>query len=232
LTLSAGIHHNHWDFWVYPALSENDFSNNNDDIYETQVFDQKTIDILQRGGTVLIECGGKIRYGNDVRHSYLPVFWNTSWFKMRPPHTTGSYIQHEHPIFKDFPTEDWQNLQWWELVNNKQVINLAEFPADYQAIVQPIDTWHISRKLGMLIEAQVLNGKLIMTTMDLHSNLEQRLVARQLRYSVLRYMQSEEFIPSLRLEVKTIQNLFENEAPRVDMFTSGNPDELKPKLVF
>ena len=53
-----------------------------------------------------------------------------------------------------------------------------------------------------------------------------------MRYSILRYMQSDSFKPSLRLEIKTIQNLFENEAPRVDMFTSGNPDELKPKLVF
>jgi hypothetical protein len=84
----------------------------------------------------------------------------------------------------------------------------------------------------MLIEARVLNGRLIMTTMNLHSNLDQRLVARQLRYSVLRYMNSNDFKPTLQLDVKTIRNLFENEAPRVDMFTTGNPDELKPKLVF
>ena len=217
---------------MYPPLETNDDLLSSDDIYETDTLDSRALEILQRGGNVLLECGGKIRYGNDVLHSYLPVFWNTSWFKMRPPHTTGSYIQCEHPIFKDFPTEDWQNLQWWELVNNTQVINLAGFPTDYQPIVQPIDTWHISRKLGMLIEARVLNGRLIMTTMDLRSKLDHRLAARQLRHSVLRYMQSNDFNPELRLDVNTIQNLFENEAPRVDMFTTGNPDELKPKLVF
>ena len=232
LTLSAGTHHNHWDFWVYPDINNPETLNVGNDIYETDTLDAKAIETLERGGSVLLECGGKIRYGNDVRHSYLPVFWNTSWFKMRPPHTTGSYIDNCHPIFKHFPTEDWQNLQWWELVNNTQVINLAEFPADYQPIVQPIDTWHISRKLGMLIEARVLNGRLIMTTMNLQSNLDHRLVARQLRYSVLSYMRSTEFNPALRLDIKTIRNLFENEAPRVDMFTTGNPDELKPKLVF
>ena len=232
LTLSAGNHHNHWDFWVYPNIDGAESLNTSEDIYETDTLDAKAIEILEQGGSVLLECGGKIRYGNDVRHSYLPVFWNTSWFKMRPPHTTGSYIQCDHPIFKNFPTEDWQNLQWWELVNNTQVINLAEFPIEYQPIVQPIDTWHISRKLGMLIEARVLNGRLIMTTMNLHSNLDQRLVARQLRYSILNYMKSNDFNPTLQLDIKTIRNLFENEALRVDMFTSGNPDELKPKLVF
>ena len=84
----------------------------------------------------------------------------------------------------------------------------------------------------MLIEARVLNGRLIMTTMNLRSNLDQRLVARQLRYSVLHYMKSTDFNPTLQLDIKTLRNLFENEAPRVDMFTTGNPDELKPKLVF
>ncbi len=232
LTLSAGPHHNHWDFWIYPEIRDYDAILASSKVYETHELDQKAIEILEKGGSVLLECGGKIKYGNDVRHYYLPVFWNTSWFKMRPPHTTGSYIQNEHPIFDAFPTEDWQNLQWWELVNGTQVINLAEFPFDYQPIVQPIDTWHISRKLGMLIEAKVLNGRLIMTTMDLQSKLDQRLVARQMRYSVLKYMQSDSFNPTLNLDVKTIQHLFDNEAPRVDMFTEGNPDELKPKLVF
>ena len=232
LTLSAGQHTNHWDFWVYPAVDDAALSLVGTDIYETDTLDQKALDVLQRGGDVLLQCGGKIRFGNDVRHSFLPVFWNTSWFKMRPPHTTGSYIQSEHPMFRHFPTDDWQDLQWWELVNNTQVINLAEFPADYQPIVQPIDTWHISRKLGMMIEARVLNGRLLMTTMDLSNNLDRRLAARQLRYSVVRYMQSPDFRPSLSLDETTIRHLFDIEAPRVDMFTSGNPDELKPKLVF
>ena len=232
LTLSAGQHHNHWDFWVYPDIDNPVSLETGTGIYETDTLDAKALEILERGGSVLLECGGNVRYGNDVRHSYLPVFWNTSWFKMRPPHTTGSYIQCHHPIFADFPTEDWQDLQWWELVNGTQVINLAEFPADYQPIVQPIDTWHISRKLGMMVEARVLGGRLVMTTMNLRDNLDRRLVARQLRYSLLRYMQGPEFQPSLQLDVETLCHLFDREAPRVDMFTTGNPDELKPKLVF
>ena len=35
-----------------------------------------------------------------------------------------------------------------------QVMNLSEFPEDYQPVVQPIDTWHVSRKLGMLVEVR------------------------------------------------------------------------------
>ncbi len=220
---------NQWDFWVYPKHIPCD-SVQCDSLFLTDTLDAKALKVLADGGDVLLTAAGKIRYGNDVKHTYLPVFWNTSWFKMRPPHTTGAYIQSNHPVFRYFPTDDWQNLNWWELTNRTQVINLSEFPADYQPIVQPIDTWHVSRKLGMLLEARVLNGRVLMTTMDITRNLDRRPVARQLRYSILCYMASADFRPAIRVAPEVIQHLFEREAPRVDMFTKESPDELKPKL--
>ena len=217
---------NHYEFWVYPADTDDDA----DGILITDTLGAKELDVLRAGGKVLICAAGKVRYGNDVRHTFMPVFWNTSWFKMRPPHTTGAYIQNTHPVFGDFPTDDWQNLNWWELVNRTQVMNLSEFPADYQPIVQPIDTWHVSRKLGMMVEAGVLGGRLLMTTIDISHQLDRRPVARQLRHSILRYMQSDAFRPSLTLEPAVITHLFERTAPPVNMFTNDSPDELKPKI--
>ena len=228
--LLNGYEWNQWDFWVYPAEGKIEVVRSKN-FYETDSLDARALKVLKKGGTVLLTAGGKIRYGNDVRHTYLPVFWNTSWFKMRPPHTTGAYIQSQHPVFCDFPTDDWQNLNWWELTNRTQVMNLAEFPKDYQPIVQPIDTWHVSRKLGMLLEVKILNGRLLMTTMDISHNLDRRPVARQLRQSILCYMQSEDFKPTTTVSVDVIRHLFEREAPKVDMFTNDSPDELKPKIV-
>ena len=149
---------------------------------------------------------------------------------MRPPHTTGAYIEKEHPIFGAFPTDDWQNLNWWELVNQTQVINMNHFPTNFQPIVQPIDTWHISRRLGMLFEAKVAGGQLVMTTMDLSTDLDKRLVARQLRHSIVRYMQSKAFAPKQEVDLDVLQELFTTQAPAVNMFTKDTPDELKPKL--
>ena len=225
-----GKYHNHWDFWVYPKENDSVDLDTAGQIYETDTLDAKVLSILQQGGRVLLTAGGHVHFGNDVRHTFLPVFWNTSWFKMRPPHTTGAYIQKDHPVFRDFPTDEWQNLNWWELTNRTQVMNLSEFPSHYQPIVQPIDTWHVSRKLGMLIEARVLNGRLLMTTMDIKHHLDSRPVARQLRYSILRYMQSPDFLPTMTLGVDVIRHLYERKAPAVNMFTRESPDELKPKL--
>ena len=232
MTLSITINgqwHNHWDFWIYPEIAEKEQTANA--VHITDTLDSQALKVLENGGKVLVTAAGKVTLGNDIKQHYLPVFWNTSWFKMRPPHTTGAYIETSHPLFKhDFPTDSWSNLNWWELLNKAQVMNLMELPSEYQSPVQPIDTWHVNRKLGMIIEAKVLNGTLLMTTMDISSNLSSRLVARQMRHAILKYMQSEDFAPSLRVSPETINNFFTKTAPKVDMFTNDSPDELKPAL--
>ncbi len=218
---------NRWEFWVYPSKVD---MPQTDDIYITDTLDAKAVKILAAGGKVLIEAAGKVSLGQDIKQTYLPVFWNTSWFKMRPPHTTGATIDTEHPLFKHFLTDNWGNLNWWELLNKAQVMNLRELPLSYQPPIQPIDTWHVSRKIGMLIEANVGGGRLLMTTMDISNSLDSRVVARQMRKAILTYMQSDDFKPAITLDKQTITNFFTTEAPAVNMFTKDSPDELKPKL--
>ncbi len=227
---------NHWDFWVYPKEMRNEAVNStlytlNSKLYISDFLDSHAVKVLKKGGTVLLTAAGRVMLGSDVKQTYLPVFWNTSWFKMRPPHTTGAYIEKTHPLFSHgFPTDDWANLNWWELLNKAQVMNLRELPSDYQSPIQPIDTWHVSRKLGMLIEARVLKGRLLMTTMEIARDLEHRPVARQMRQAILDYIQSDDFQPAITLAPETIWNLYTERAPSVNMFTNDSPDELKPKI--
>ena len=239
ITLGERKWKNHWDFWVMPSIQGETESVTAkvelrkgfvDGVYISDTLDDLAIQTLKLGRKVLLTAAGKVRYGNDIKQHYLPVFWNSSWFKMRPPHTTGAYIDITHPVYCDFPTDDWTNLLWWELVNRAQVMNLSEFPADYQPPMQPIDTWHISRKCGMIIEANVLGGKLLMTTIDITSNLRDRLVARQLRKSIINYMKSPDFKPTITLDESVIRHLYENEAQQLNTFTKDSPDELKPKI--
>ena len=220
---------NHWDFWVYPQQTETEAPAQ---VYIADSLNAEALRVLKKGGTVLLTAAGKVTLGSDVKQTYLPVFWNTSWFKMRPPHTTGAYIDRQHPLFKyGFPTDEWSNLNWWELLNRAQVMNLMELPHDYQSPIQPIDTWHVSRKLGMLIEARVLKGRVLMTTMDISTRLDQRVVARQMRRAILSYMQSSDFSPALTLSPDVINDFYTHQAPPVNMFTNDSPDELKPKLM-
>jgi hypothetical protein len=200
------------------------------DVWVTDQFDEKAQSVLKKGGKVLLTAAGKISYGKEVVQQFTPVFWNTSWFKMRPPHTTGILVENTHSIFDLFPTDYHSDLQWWELVNKAQVMQFTDFPADFQPLVQSIDTWFLSRKIGMLFEANVLGGKLIMTTMDITSNLNQRLAAHQMRASILHYMNSDQFKPAFTIEPQLISDLFTKVAPPVNSFTNDSPDELKPKI--
>ena len=226
---------NHWDFWVYPSEASGKVKYQKKtwlpkDVYVTDSLDSKALKTLKKGGKVLICAAGKVTYGKEVVQQFTPVFWNTSWFKMRPPHTTGIFVENAHPIFDLFPTDYHSDMQWWELVNRAQVMQFTDFPMDFQPLVQSIDTWFISRKIGMLFEANVDKGKLVMTTMDITNNLDKRIVARQMRESILAYMQSDAFKPQWTFDPQLIADLFTKVAGDVNMFTKDSPDELKPAL--
>jgi len=215
---------NDWNFWVYPATVTVDKGS----VYVTDSVDEKATEILKNGGNVLLTAAGKITYGKEVQQYFTPVFWNTSWFKMRPPHTTGIFVNNYHPLFRNFPTDYHSDLQWWELLNKAQVMQFTEFPADFQPLVQSIDTWFVSRKIGMLFEAKVLNGKLMMTSMDINTDSDNRIVARQMYKAILDYMNSDSFRPQTIVPLETIKDLFTKKAKKVDLYTKDSPDELKP----
>lgn len=221
---------NHWNVWVYPRHDRND------DVYKTDAGKnfyickdkpgEEASKVLRSGGTVLLLASGKVTYGLGIVQQFLPVFWNTSWFKMKPPHTTGMYVDNAHPLFRHFPTDDFSDIQWWALMNRQPVMLMDKFPLDFQPIVQPIDTWFLSRKLGMLFEANVEEGKLLMTSMPLWQGSKNPAV-QQMEYAVMKYMQSPDFAPRHTIPFQTIVSLYEDKTPEVNMFTKDSPDELK-----
>ncbi len=218
---------NSWDLWVYPAAPP---ALPADDIYVTTTLDEKAETILKNGGKVFLQAAGKIEKGKEAVQHFLPVFWNTSWFKMRPPHTLGFVVNPAHPAFAQFPTDFHSNLQWWEIVHKAQVMNLDDFPASFRPLVQPIDTWFLNRRLGMILETRVGAGKLMLCSADLLSDPDHRIVARQLFRSLRAYMQTTAFDPKTTVDLATIRALFNSPSrDTFKAFTNDSPDELKKK---
>jgi hypothetical protein len=112
-------------------------------------------------------------------------------------------------------------------MNRAQTMLLTDFPKGFRPIVEPIDTWFINRKLGMLFEARVGNGSLLMTTFDFEKNKEKRPVAEQLYNSIINYMQSDKFRPATSVPLNTIQDLFVKLAAPINSYSKSSPDELK-----
>jgi hypothetical protein len=196
---------NWWDFWVYPSRIDLTIPG---DILVTQNLDERAISALENGSKVLFLpplAGVK----GQIAMGFTPIFWNTAWTRKQAPHTLGILCSPEHPAFAEFPTDYHSNWQWWELVTRAQPMILTDFPRDFRPIIQVIDDWFTNRPLGLAFEAKVEKGKLLVCSIDLSNDLDQRLVARQLRYSLLKYISSPAFNPNHTLQIEDIKNLLQ-----------------------
>ncbi len=194
---------NDWDIWVFPDHLETAAP---ESVVIAERLDAQAEAALRSGGKVLLllkpdDVASKVQIG------FSSIFWNTAWTHGQAPHTLGILCDPKHPVFAQFPTEEHSNWQWWELIHGSAAMVLDRLPPKLRPLVQPIDTWFESRRLGLLFEARVDGGKLMVCSMDLSSNLDQRVVARQFRHSLLDYMASDDFRPTIEVPTETIRAL-------------------------
>ena len=121
--------------------------------------------------------------------------------------TLGILCNPKHPALKVFPTESHSDWQWWELAEGGKAFVLDRTPHAFQPIVQVIDSPQRNHKLGVIFEARVDRGRLLVCGFDLKRALDSRPAARQMQLSLLQYMQSENFQPTGELERTMIEDL-------------------------
>lgn len=209
LSVAVGEAENDWDLWVYPTQVVVEPPGG---IHIARLFDDATRALLDGGAKVLLVPAPATVAGDEagpVQAGWSPIFWNTLWTGFQAPHTLGLLINPEHAAFTAFPTEYHSNWQWWDLVHDGQVFILDEMPRDLEPVVRVIDDWVTNRPLALMFEARVGNGSLLVCGSDIVSNLEKRPVARQMRHSLLAYMNSEAFSPGVRVDAATVQSLFQ-----------------------
>ncbi|WP_088323812.1 glycoside hydrolase family 2 protein [Polaribacter tangerinus] len=209
LTLSIAVNEfkNSWDVWVYPTEKPTIETTKNYKI--TSKLDEKTLAYLKNGGSVLLNITkGDItsEYGGEIGIGFSSIFWNTSWTKEQKPHTLGILCDPKHPALAHFPTEYHSNWQWWDAMSHSNAIIFDEIP-EINPIVRVIDDWFKNRKTALLFEAKVGKGKLLFSGIDLHTNLEERLEAKQLLYSLENYVSSDAFNPKIDLKEKQLKQM-------------------------
>ncbi|QBE66801.1 discoidin domain-containing protein [Pseudoduganella lutea] len=186
---------NDWNFWLYPQALRADAPA---DVLVTRTWPEAEARLAGGGKVLYLPRKADLDWTSPPMAD-VPVFWNRlmnpAWSRM-----LGLWIDKAHPALAGFPTEDHYDWQWAEVAATARGMNLSSLPRGLQPIVQPIDDWNRNYKLGLLFEARVGNGRLVVSTADLDSDLDQRVVARQLRKSVLDYMGSAAFAPRTALE--------------------------------
>ena len=108
----------------------------------------------------------------------------------------GILCDPKHPALAEFPTESFGDWQWQDLLQNSEALIIDDAPAEFRPIVQFVPDFNNNKKLSAIFEAKVGKGKLIVSTLNLQKNIENRREAKQLLHSLLAYMKSDEFLPT------------------------------------
>jgi hypothetical protein len=197
---------NDWDFWLFPAYSGL--------VDHGQILisanENEALEALGNGRTVLL-IPEKSRIKGEIPPCFTSIYWNCAWTDVGESSTMGILTDPADPVFKSFPTDFHSNWHWWELLVDARPMILDGLPGELFPLIQLIDDYHQNRKLGVLFEGKVSNGKLLVCSMDISSDLEKRHVARQFRNSLISYMLSDNFNPRHKIEPGQVLSLFQRE---------------------
>ena len=209
---SGQKYENSYPVWVYPAQA--DIAGQQRGIVITRQLTPEVSRQLERGADVLWMPDTTAWKGHVVGGLFQTDYWNYRMFKTisennhKPvsPGTLGVLTNPRHALFDDFPTEMHTSWQWFPVVKASSPMILDNMPGDYRPIVQVIDNIERNHRLGLVFEFGVGKGRLLVCMSDLEQ-ASQRVEGRQFYLSVLKYMHSADFAPTMRYD--TCQQLLE-----------------------
>ena len=198
LTVSIGGCTSTYPVWVYQKTSPECPKN----VYETRVFDEQTRAVLQNGGRVYLSPDAdRESLPNSIKTQFTTDFWSVGTFAEQEG-GMGQLIDTEHPIFRNFPTDFHTDWQWWIVAGKRAVI----LPRSMKSVITEMDSYAFLRPMTQLIEFNCLNGKVLLSTMELHKSL-QYPEARALQAAIYEYLSGEEFRPAEELTVEELRTM-------------------------
>jgi hypothetical protein len=195
--------YNSWKIWVYPEKLPEIKPEN---IRVINKLDNKVRGFLRKGGTVFLLADTAL-IDSDVPPGFSGISWNAVW-SGTPPNLLGILCNPEHKAFVSFPTDFHSDWQWFDLVRNSKPMLLDHTPYSFKPLVQMIPDWNNNRKIGLILEARVENGKILMTSIALQQIGKNSPVARQMYYSLIKYISGEDFHPDQMLDYNDLESIF------------------------
>ena len=195
---------NSWKIWVVPAQP---FIKSKVTVTSSLAEAQTG---LAKGAPVLfLPTQGSIRQRQDT--SFLPAFWSPVYFTNQAG-TMGLLIQNKHPALADFPTEAYCNWQWWSLLTPCAGSVVLDQVKNIQPIVQTIDAFSRNQKLGLIFEAKVGSGHLLVCTANLSGDTDP--MRRQMLASLIRYLSGPTSLNLTKISETELSALFCEDQPQ------------------
>ncbi len=130
-------------------------------------------------------------------------------------------IDNDHHALAEFPTETFGSWNWYSIGEKAHGFDLKNLPPDYQCIVQPISDFHFSRRLGSIFELKFGKGKLLVCGYNIRPERDHFPEVRQLRHSLISYMNSSNFNPEYSLSESILRELFHHSEMAVSKAPEG-----------
>jgi hypothetical protein len=203
---------NDWDVWVYPETVASEVP---DGVKVVGALDEAAVAALNNGERVVwFVPPSDVANAADkpVILGFSSIFWNTAWTKRQAPTTLGILCDPKHPALAGFPTDSHSDWQWWYAIHEAAPLILDGMPAGLHPIVQVIDDWFTAHRLGLVVEAKVGAGRLLICSIDLADPATLDPVRRQLRASLLEYAADASFRPAAELTVDQLKVLVRSES--------------------
>jgi hypothetical protein len=193
-----------YPLWVYPANVDITPPSN---VTLARSFDSAARAKLAAGGIVALVCDGRPLARTVGGGSFATDFWNFRFFYNKPG-TMGILCDPTNPAFARFPTESHSNWQWFDVALNAQPLVLDEIvPAFYVPTVQVVDNYERCHKLGLVFEALVGPGRLLVCASDLVGLAADHPAARQLLAGLLAYAGSNAFNPQTEISEQSLHRI-------------------------
>jgi hypothetical protein len=180
-----------WEVWVYPAESTPSPASEAVAFVDTRLAAEAA---LAAGKRVLWQVSAK--EVPSVPCGFLPLQGSPLFADDNAP-LLGLRMDSTHPSLAGFATQGHTDWQWESLLTGSYSMVLDS--VGYAPLISVVDHFTRNRQLAVLAEAQVGPGRLLITTLDLSSNLAQRPAAQALRQSLLAYAASEAFAPQTKV---------------------------------
>ncbi|OMC70638.1 beta-glucuronidase [Paenibacillus sp. FSL H7-0326] len=209
LTIEGTDIYKNYDLWIYPEHTELDWTG----IHLFRELNDQAKELLEHGEDILL-LPDPASLTHSIEGTYSTDFWcypmfrsiSESMNKPTPVGTMGLYIDNKHPVFEHFLSETYSTYPWWNIVMNSRSIILDETDSKLQPIVQTIDNFERNHKLGLLFEARVSKGRVLVGTFD-DKKIAHTPEGRQFIHSILRYVHSDAFEPTVQLEWNELAKL-------------------------
>ncbi|HEU4767952.1 MAG TPA: discoidin domain-containing protein [Pyrinomonadaceae bacterium] len=216
---------NEWNFWIFPAADPEEYAMRNatpgveasacppgrdPEVLITSNWDEAEVRLAAGGRVLFIPRNADLDWTSPPL-DVTPVFWNRLmgpawgrmlglWIDRRPGESRANMLNL-------FPTRTHFDWQWAEITQNVRAVNLDRLPEGLEPVVWAIDDWNRNYKLGLLFEALVGRGRLLVSAFDVSNPASSSAVARQLRYSLVKYARSDCFQPRIGVLPEQIRGL-------------------------